>query len=59
MQETNKILPTTNYSVDMFLKSAFDYELKNRLAINDNISEDIRKYLETRVKEIEQTYKSK
>jgi len=48
-----------NYSVDMLLKSAFVYEILNKLKYTnaDNNGMIIKIYLENRIKEINSRYK--
>ena len=49
---------SNNYSVDMLLKSAFVYEILNKLKYtNDDNSMIIKIYLENRIKEINSRYK--
>ena len=51
---------TYSYSHDQVLMTAFDYEIRNNLAVNpkyDNVKEVIEGYLKERVTEIRERWK--
>lgn len=62
MLETNSSSNDLNYSADMFLKAAFDYELRNSLQTmpieyKNEGWRAVVAYLEDRIKEIDKRYK--
>jgi len=59
---THAELVTKNYSVDMHLKAAFEYELRNLLEVKEipegeEIKKIITEYLTTRVETIKHVHK--
>ena len=50
---------TVSYSIDFLLKTAFEYELLNKIKVKKEQNEDLDKvvaYLEKRIKEIKERY---
>lgn len=61
---THAELVSKNYSIDMHLKTAFEYELRNLLEIMEipegkEVQESIKEYFISRIEEIKNAYKGK